>query len=85
MLSVPGTRSIDKDAGTGLDGGWILTVLEGVRILGFAGSARAGSFNRSLVRIAVRGAGVAGAKVTLVALRDYPLPLDGPVRGRGGQ
>ena len=46
-----------------------------VRILGFAGSVRAESFNKKLVRIALRGAEEAGAKVTFVDLRDYPLPL----------
>lgn len=46
-----------------------------VRILGFAGSARTDSFNKKLVRIALRGAGKAGAATTFVDLRDLPLPL----------
>lgn len=46
-----------------------------VRILGFAGSARTDSFNKKLVRIALRGADEAGATTTLVDLRDYPMPL----------
>ena len=46
-----------------------------VRILGFAGSARADSFNKKLVRIALRGAEKAGATTTFVDLRDYPMPL----------
>ena len=46
-----------------------------VKILGFAGSARADSFNKKLVRIALRGAEGAGAEVTYVDLRDYPLPI----------
>jgi len=45
------------------------------RILAFAGSARAGSFNRKLIRIAAEGARAAGAEVTLIELRDHPLPL----------
>ncbi|HEX5137091.1 MAG TPA: NAD(P)H-dependent oxidoreductase [Planctomycetota bacterium] len=45
------------------------------RILAFAGSARAGSFNRKLIRIVADGARAAGAEVTLVELRDYPLPV----------
>ncbi len=48
---------------------------EGVKILGWAGSARQDSFNKKLVRIALAGAETAGAKVTYVDLRDYPLPL----------
>ncbi len=55
------------------------------RILAFAGSARSGSFNKKLVRIAVRGAEEAGAAVDLVDLRDYPMPLyDGDLEEREG-
>ena len=46
-----------------------------VRLLAFAGSTRAASFNKLLVKIAAEGARQAGAEVTLVDLRDYPLPL----------
>ena len=52
-----------------------MAVRKGVKILGWAGSARADSFNKKLVRIALRGAEGAGADVTYVDLRDYPLPL----------
>lgn len=45
------------------------------RILAFAGSARKGSFNKMLVKIAVRGAEATGAKVTYVDLRDFELPV----------
>jgi chromate reductase, NAD(P)H dehydrogenase (quinone) len=45
------------------------------RILAFAGSARRDSFNKRLVRIAARGAEQAGAQVTLIDLKDYPLPI----------
>ncbi len=45
------------------------------RILAFAGSLRAGSFNRMLVRIAADGAARAGAEVTMLDLRDHPLPI----------
>jgi len=45
------------------------------RILAFSGSARRNSYNQLLVRIAARGAEAAGAKVTIVDLKDYPLPL----------
>ncbi len=45
------------------------------RILAFAGSTREGSFNKSLVRIAAEGARQAGADVTTIDLKDFPLPL----------
>ena len=45
------------------------------KILAFAGSLRVGSYNKQLIRIAVDGARQAGADVTLVDLRDYPLPV----------
>jgi NAD(P)H-dependent FMN reductase len=45
------------------------------RILAFAGSARKDSYNGRLVRIAAEGARSAGAAVTTLDLRDYPLPL----------
>jgi chromate reductase, NAD(P)H dehydrogenase (quinone) len=44
-------------------------------ILAFAGSSREGSYNRKLIRIAVKGAEDAGAKVTLAELADYPMPI----------
>jgi chromate reductase, NAD(P)H dehydrogenase (quinone) len=45
------------------------------RILAFAGSARKDSFNKQLVQNAAAGAREAGAEVTLLDLKDYPLPL----------
>lgn len=45
------------------------------RILAFAGSTREGSLNKKLIRIAAEGAREAGADVTLIDLRDFPLPL----------
>lgn len=45
------------------------------RILAFAGSARTDSYNAQLVRIAAEGARRSGAEVTILDLRDYPLPL----------
>ena len=50
-------------------------MVAGVRILAFAGSTRTGSFNKKLVKIAVAGAQAAGAEVTLIDLRDFPMPL----------
>jgi NAD(P)H-dependent FMN reductase len=45
------------------------------RILAFAGSTRRESFNKKLISIAVKGARGAGAEVTLIDLKDFPLPL----------
>lgn len=45
------------------------------KILAFAGSLRKDSFNKKLVKIAVKGAEEAGALVTLIDLKDYPLPI----------
>jgi NAD(P)H-dependent FMN reductase len=45
------------------------------RILAFAGSLRAGSFNRKLVKLAAAGAEMAGAEVLHIDLKDFPLPL----------
>lgn len=45
------------------------------RILAFAGSTRRDSFNKRLVKIAVQGARAAGAEVTLIDLKEFPLPI----------
>ena len=45
------------------------------RILAFGGSLRRDSWNQKLAAIAAAGAREAGAEVTLIALRDFPLPL----------
>lgn len=45
------------------------------KILAFAGSLRAGSYNKKLVRIAAEGARNTGAEVTYVDLRDLPMPI----------
>lgn len=45
------------------------------RVLAFSGSARTDSFNQRLVEVAARAAEEAGADVTLINLRDFPLPL----------
>jgi NAD(P)H-dependent FMN reductase len=45
------------------------------KILAFAGSLRKDSYNKKLVKIATAGARTAGAEVTELDLRDYPLPI----------
>jgi NAD(P)H-dependent FMN reductase len=45
------------------------------KILAFAGSAREGSLNKKLVKIAAEGARNAGTEVTVVDFRDLPMPL----------
>ena len=45
------------------------------KILAFAGSTRTASFNKQLIKIAAEAARSAGAEVTLLDLRDLPLPL----------
>jgi NAD(P)H-dependent FMN reductase len=45
------------------------------KILAFAGSLRANSFNKKMVEIAAKGAVDAGANVTIIDVKDYPLPI----------
>lgn len=55
------------------------------KILAFAGSLRRDSFNKKLVKIAVTGAERAGAEVTYLDLKDYPLPVyDGDLESEQG-
>lgn len=44
------------------------------KILAFAGSLRQGSFNKKLIKIAVKGAEQADADITLIDLADFTLP-----------
>ena len=45
------------------------------KILAFSGSARKDSYNSRLVRLAAEGARQAGADVTVIDLKEYPLPI----------
>jgi NAD(P)H-dependent FMN reductase len=45
------------------------------KILAFAGSLREDSYNKKLVRAAAKAAEEAGAEVSYIDLRDYPLPV----------
>ena len=54
-------------------------------LVALAGSTREQSFNKKLIHLAVQSAERAGASVTLVDLRDYPLPLyDGDLERKQG-
>lgn len=55
------------------------------KILAFAGSTREASFNKKLVNVAAAGARDAGAEVTVIDLRDFPMPLyDGDLEAADG-
>ncbi|MFL6716742.1 MAG: NADPH-dependent FMN reductase, partial [Burkholderiaceae bacterium] len=55
------------------------------KILAFAGSARKASLNKRLVRVAAEGARRAGADVTEIDLRDFPVPIyDGDLEAEQG-
>lgn len=55
------------------------------RILAFAGSTRTQSWNKKLVRAGAEAVRAAGAEVTLIDLRDLPMPLyDGDLEAAGG-
>jgi chromate reductase len=55
------------------------------RILLFSGSARAGSHNSKLAALVTKKLALADADVTLVSLKDYPMPLfDADLETRDG-
>lgn len=55
------------------------------RILAFGGSLRRDSWNQKLAAVAAAGAREAGAEVTLLSLRDFPLPVfDEDLEAAGG-
>ena len=59
--------------------------MSAIKILAFAGSTRTDSYNKKLVKIAAEGARAEGAEVTLIDLRDFPMPLfDGDLEAASG-
>ncbi len=51
-----------------------------VRMLAFAGALRVQSWNKKLVRLGAAAAEQAGGEVTLIDLRDFPMPIfDGDI------
>lgn len=59
--------------------------MSAIELLAFAGSTRTDSFNKKLVRLAADYAREAGAEVTLVDLRDFPMPFyDGDLEATQG-
>lgn len=55
------------------------------RILAFAGSLRRDSYNKKLAAVAADMARAAGADVTLIDLRDFPMPIyDGDIESASG-
>ena len=55
------------------------------KILAFAGSTRTDSYNKKLVKISSTGATEAGADVTIIDLRDFPMPIyDGDLEQKDG-
>ncbi|MEJ8859155.1 NAD(P)H-dependent oxidoreductase [Variovorax robiniae] len=55
------------------------------KILAFAGSARSASYNKMLAAVAAAHGRAIGADVTLIDLRDFPMPIyDGDVEAASG-
>jgi chromate reductase len=55
------------------------------KIIAFAGSTRTDSYNKKLVKIASIGATEGGADVTIIDLRDFPMPIyDGDLEQKDG-
>lgn len=55
------------------------------KILAIAGSTRSESLNRALLAVAAEAVRAAGAEVTMLDLREYPMPIyDGDLEAREG-
>ncbi len=56
-----------------------------INILAFAGSLRKDSYNKKLVKVAASGAQAAGAEVTFIDLKEYPMSIyDGDLEQANG-
>ncbi len=63
----------------------IMPLAAQVKVLAFAGSTRKDSYNKKLVAQAAEMARQKGAKVTVIDLLDYPMPLyDGDLEAKQG-
>ena len=63
-----------------------LDVSTSSRLLVLPGSTRSGSLNKRLAEVAAAAARSTGAEVTLIDLRDYPMPVyDGDLEAAQGQ
>lgn len=63
----------------------LLPLAAEVKVLALAGSTRKDSYNKKLIQVAADIARQKGAKVTLVDLADYPMPLyDGDIETKQG-
>src|SRR5689334_4690376 len=62
-----------------------LAIFAELKVLAFAGSTRADSYNKKLVREAAEKAREMGALVTVIDLKDYPMPLyDADLESKNG-
>ena len=56
-----------------------------IKLLAFSGSTRRDSFNKKILKIAVSAAETTGAEITLLDLKNYPLPFyDGDLEQEKG-
>src|SRR2546423_14275045 len=53
----------------------IATMAKSLKILALAGSLREHALNKRVLKTAIKGAESAGAEVTYIDLRDYPMPI----------
>lgn len=62
-----------------------LMIFAELKVLAFAGSTRTDSYNKKLVREAAEKAQAMGAKITVIDLRDFPMPLyDADLEAKAG-
>ncbi len=54
---------------------FVFPLVAGMNVTAFSGSLRSGSYNKKLIQQAVKFAEEMGATVTVVDLKDYPMPF----------